>query len=299
MADPKPHDRIGTIVAGKYELQRLIGSGSMGGVYEALHHFTGQRVALKLMHPGLRASKEHVARFLREARAASAVGHAAIVSVLDAGQEPNGEVYLVLELLTGEGLDTAMERGAVTTADIVDIAAQVLDGLAAAHARGIVHRDIKPENVFLMRTERREVRAKLLDFGVAKHLVEAAGPTFVSQAGSVVGTPYYMSPEQCRGVGVDARADLWSMGALMFHVLAGVPPFDADNLGLLLTKIVTTRAPSLATKRADLPEDVRRVVDRALEADPAKRWQSASEMAAQLRSRGANVTGLDWDDDDS
>jgi len=298
VAQSRAEHRVGSIVAGKYELQRLLGTGSMGGVFEALHHFTGQRVALKIMHPGLRASKEHVARFLREARAASAVGHPAIVSVLDAGQEPSGDVYLVLELLEGEGLDAALERGAVTTADIVDIAAQVLEGLAAAHARGIVHRDIKPENVFLVRSARSEVRAKLLDFGVAKHLVEAAGPTFVSQAGSVVGTPYYMSPEQCRGTNVDARADLWSMGAMMFHALVGEPPFDADNLGALLTKIVTTRAPSLAARRSDLPENVVRVVDRALEPDAAKRWQSASAMAEQLKSRGANVTGLDWDDDD-
>src|SRR5687768_10712286 len=205
----------------------------MGAVYEGQDQLSRQRVAVKLLHPSLTASEEHVGRFLREARAASTVGHPCIVRVMDAGREDQGRtIFLVLELLTGETLAPRMERGGISMRDVLDIATQLLDALAAAHARAIVHRDIKPENVFLIHDARSgRVRVKLLDFGVAKHLIKHGGPSsWDSMDGMIIGTPHYMSPEQCRGAAIDARTDLWSTGAMLFHVLAGEPPFDAPHL---------------------------------------------------------------------
>ena len=291
--------RLGSTVAGKWKLERLVGLGSMGAVYEAQDKLTKQRVAVKLLHPTLATSEEHVVRFLREARAASTVGHPGIVRVLDAGRQDEGKtIYLVLELLTGETLDAWMERGGLQLKTVLDIAAQLLDALAAAHARAIVHRDIKPENVFLIHDARSgRHKVKLLDFGVAKHLIKHGGrSSWDSMDGLIVGTPHYMSPEQCRGAPVDARTDLWSTGAMIFHALAGQPPFDAEHLADLLTRIVTTRAPSLAKFRKDLPPNVIRVVDRALEPLPEQRWPTAQQMADELGGRGAPIGDLDWDD---
>ena len=288
--------RVGTVVANKYELLGVLGVGGMGAVYEALHRYTGKKVALKLLHSRLITSEQHAARFLREAKAAASIGHPNITDVPDAGREPDGTLYIVMDLLTGEDLATAMSRAGLSTAEVVDIAKQMLAGLAAAHERGIIHRDVKPDNVFLTRDDRGNVHVSILDFGIAKHL--QGGPdASITLAGTIIGTPYYMSPEQARGDPVDARTDLWSTGAVLFHCLAGRPPFEEENYNKLIVKILTKRAPSLAAARPDLPQWLTRTVDRALEPDATLRWQSAKEMAEALESPGAPVSGLDWDDD--
>ena len=288
--------RVGQAVADKYELRRLLGVGSTGAVYEALHRFTGRQVAVKLLHDQLLDSTEHVARFLQEARAVTALGHPSIVEVFDAGRTMQGELYLVTELLEGEDLGHAMEEGSIATADILDAGVQLLEGLAAAHGHGIIHRDVKPENVFLAQTPSGR-RVKLLDFGISKRWLESgSNANVITLQGMTVGTPYYMSPEQARGTRIDARADIWSSGAVLFHALAGIPPFDDANLGLLLAKIVSQPAPSLGDFRPDLPEAVVGVIDRALKTEAVDRWQTAQEMAIELRGRGASISGLDWDD---
>jgi serine/threonine-protein kinase len=286
--------RIGSTVAGKYRLNRLIGVGAIGAVYAAVHQFTGRHVALKVIDSEIASYEGYAARFLREARAAADIGHPAICDVLDAGQEPDGTLYLVLELLEGRTLEAAIEAQDLRQEEIVRVGVQLLEGLAAAHDRGIVHRDIKPDNVFLTWDEEGELHVKLLDFGVAKNT--KGGPdVFRTQQGVVLGTPYYMSPEQAAGDPVDVRADIWSAGAVLFHALTGRPPFDEETYNKLIAKLLNQDPPRLREVRPELPEWLATVVDRALERDLETRWQSARTMAETLRQQGGAPIELDWE----
>jgi len=287
--------RIGTTIAGKYRLHRLIGSGSIGAVYAAVHQFTGKHVALKLIDGTLLEQHEgFAARFLREARAAAEIGHPVICDVLDAGQEPDGTLYLALELLEGRTFEDAIEGDDLRLDEIVDVGIELLDGLAAAHDRGIVHRDIKPENIFLTWNEQGEMHVKLLDFGVAKNT--KAGPElFSTQQGAILGTPWYMAPEQAAGDPVDARADIWSVGAVLFDALTGSPPHDAPNYNRLIGKLLNEDPPKLRSVRRELPEWLCTAVDGALQRDPDVRWQSARTMAETLRLKGKGAIELDWE----
>ncbi len=286
--------RIGEIVAGKYRLNRLIGQGAIGAVYAAVHQFTGRHVALKLIDPRVASFEGYATRFLREARAAAEIGHPAICDVIDAGQEPDGSLYLALELLEGRTLEAAIEANDLRQDEIVTVGVQLLEGLAAAHDRGIVHRDIKPDNVFLIWDEQGELHVKLLDFGVAKNT--KGGPeVFTTQQGAVLGTPYYMSPEQAAGDPVDARADVWSAGAVLFHALTGRPPFDEETYNRLIAKLLNQDPPRVRELRPDLPEWLATVVDGALRRDVEVRWQSARTMAETLRLRGKAPIELDWE----
>jgi serine/threonine-protein kinase len=293
--EEKAAERVGSVVAEKYRLRRVVGCGGMGAVFDAVHQFTGKVCAVKVLDPAASHIQGYAARFLREARAAAQIGHPCICDVFDAGQDPaDGCLYLVLELLEGEDLGAAMRRGDLTMKEIVEIGAQVLEGLGAAHARGIVHRDVKPENVFLTRDERGNLLVKLLDFGVAKDMKRGAELHNTTQ-GMLVGTPYYMAPEQVSGAAVDGRADVWSTGAMLFHALSDGTPFEAATYNKLLLKIVTEPAPSLRVHRGDLPSWLIEVIDRSLRSDPKERWQSATQMAAWLRSEGNVEMGLDWE----
>jgi serine/threonine protein kinase len=279
--------RIGQVIAGTYRLNRLLGVGRVGAVYAAVHLSTDEHVALKLLDPAQGGPEG--AGPLREARAAAAVGHPAICEVLDAGQEPDGRSYLVLELLEGRDLRRAIEAEDLRLGEIVEIGVQLLDGLAAAHDAGIVHRDIKPENVFLAYDASGRLRVKLLDFGNAPD--PGAGPVIVDEA------PWTMSPEQIRGGEVDARSDLWSTGAVLFWALTGRPPFEAPNPPDLAFRILQEEAPALREVGPDLPEWLAPVVDGALVRDPDERWQAARTMAEALRLRGGAPVGLDWEGD--
>lgn len=296
---PRPERRIGTVIDGKYEVRRLVGSGSTGAVYEAWHRYTARAVAVKVLHDHMVANSEAVARFMREARAASAIGHPVIVSVLDAGvTAEGGPPYMVQELLEGAEMEKAMDRGELTISDVMEVGRQLLEGLAAAHARKIIHRDVKPENIFLVRDADRRFQVKLVDFGVAKLMDSKTLSGFLTLPGNTVGTPYYMSPEQCRADPVDARSDLWSVGAVLFHASTGRPPFDTDKaLGDLLYKIVMTRAPRAREARPDMPDNLAEAIDRALEPKPDARWPDAKTMAECLRRSSASIAGLDWDDE--
>jgi eukaryotic-like serine/threonine-protein kinase len=276
---------VGDIIAGKYRLVRLIGEGAMSAVYEAAHVLTSRKVALKLIQP--RPAEEAATtsvRFLREAQAAASIGHSTMVDIFDAGEEQDGSLYLTMEHLTGETLESAIRRRSVRDEDLIYTGLQVLDGLAAAHARGFIHRDIKPENVFLLDPPGRNRRVKILDFGLAKRRHEIVEALSVTQRGSVVGTPAYMSPEQARGDDIDERADLWGLAATLFRGFAGYPPFwdEGDSWVHLLVRITTERAPSLGAFRSDLAPALIEVIDRALEPHPDNRWASAKEMKAAL-----------------
>jgi tRNA A-37 threonylcarbamoyl transferase component Bud32 len=284
----EPRSRVGEVLAGKYHLERLLGSGGMGSVYEALHAFTQRRVAVKLMHPHIARSRIAAERFVREARAPGSIGHTGIVEVLDGGHAEDGSLYLVMEVLHGETLSAALKGRRMHLQEIAEIVLELLDILDAAHAAGFVHRDIKPENVFLQHAGDAEIEIKLLDFGVAGVIAneakERSSDPKLTRAGAVLGTPLYMSPEQALGRSVDARADLWSVGALLYQALAGAPPYGGDSFQSLVVSIATQDHVPIGALRPDLPPRVHAVIERALRKDPEKRWSSAREMAGALAS---------------
>jgi serine/threonine-protein kinase len=290
--------RVGRAIGDRYELRRLLGTGSAGAVYAAIDRDVGRTVAVKVLHEGLQTSDEHVARFVREARAASAIGHSSVVTIFDVGKDLDGTLFMVLELLAGESLFYAIRDASLSTADIVEIGRQLLDGLAAAHAHRIIHRDVKPENIFLTKERTGSLRVKLFDFGIAKCLRPDLGNSFATMDGLIMGTPHYMSPEMCIGETASPSADLWATAAVMYHAFAGTPPFDDRHIGRLLLKIVRERVPSLATHRPDLPPSLIEAIDRALDPDRTKRWPTAHDFARALGAASAPIEGLTWDDMD-
>jgi eukaryotic-like serine/threonine-protein kinase len=273
----------GKAVAGKYELGRLLGIGGMGAVYEATHSVTRRSVALKIIHSAVMSPRAG-ARFLREAQAAAMISHPAIVDVLDAGQLPDGTHYLAFELLEGEDLERALNKRAMSLAELREIWIEVLDVLATAHAAGFVHRDIKPSNIFLLAAPENGRRIKLLDFGVAKCLQDSGAHPTVTAHGAMVGTLAYASPEQVRGERVDARADIWSIGVLMYRALAGQSPFGDGAPLELLQKIAFAPVPPLNEVRPDVPAALAKIIARALEKDAGARWPNAREMRDALRA---------------
>lgn len=279
--------RRGERVAERYELKRQLGVGASGAVYEALDTHTGQPVAVKLLHEHLRASDGHVARFSREVRAMSSLEHPAIVRIRDAGEDHDHTLFLVMELLSGQLLLDRISVG-MKLQSVIAIGQQLLGALAAAHRQGVVHRDIKPENLFVTQDEEGETQLKVLDFGIAKLVRPDVALSFQTLDGLILGTPEYMSPEVCRGMPVTADADLWAAGAVLFHAFAGAPPFEDTHVGRLLLRIVRERAPSLRTRRPDLPDAVIETIDRALEPDPRLRFDDALSFWESLS--GAHET---------
>lgn len=280
--------RVGERIAEKYELRSVLGAGGMGAVYEAHHEFTGRTVALKLLHPQVAKVPIAADRFLREARAAASVPHEAIADVLDAGREPDGTLYVVFEKLEGEDLGAAILGRRMPPDKLVEVTIEVLGGLGAAHEAGIIHRDVKPGNIFVLPDrEDGRVRAKLLDFGVARVQPRERDGRPLTQAGMVVGTPFYMSPEQMCGEEIDQRADLWSMCVVLFVALAGRLPFHSKSYVALVTEMLKVGPPSLAAARPDLPDALCRAVSRGLSPQIDKRHPTAAELAAELREARA------------
>ncbi len=280
---PSAQARIGETIAGKYELLRLLGEGGMGAVYEAHHAFTDRRVALKLLHPHFAKVTAVQERFLREAKAAGALQHRCIANVLDAGIDADRTLYVVFEFLDGEDLAHLIEDSRITPRRLLDVTLDILAGLEAAHGRAIVHRDVKPANIFIVRERDGGQHAKLLDFGVARVAEPKRDSRRLTQAGTVVGTPYYMSPEQMYGEDIDGRADLWSMGVVLFLGLTGRLPFQSKNYTALVTEMLQVGPPSLSTLRPDLPPVLGAVVARALNPSIDSRYADAAEMADAVR----------------
>ena len=286
MLDPQSaRDRVGTLLDDKYRLDKLIGLGGMGAVYRGVHRWTERPVAVKILDDEVSKDPESIERFVREARALSRVGHRGIVQVLDLGRATNGSLYLVQALLDGETLRDHLARlGKLTVNECARIALPVLDALDAAHAAGIVHRDVKPENILLHRDPRRGVEPKLIDFGVARLDVQGLRLT---RAGSLLGTPHYMAPEQIRGdIDIDPRADLWAMGVVLFECSSGERPVSAESLRELFAKVVLEPIPSLRERAPALPEAFVTLVDRALAKERARRWPSARAMLIELACVG-------------
>jgi serine/threonine-protein kinase len=265
----------------KWRLDSLLGVGGMASVYAATHR-NGSRAAVKILHVELSARQDIRGRFMREGYAANAVGHDGAVKVLDDDIADDGSLYLVTELLDGETLEDRRVRsgGKLSEDEVLWVAEQLLDVLIAAHAKGIIHRDIKPENIFLTRLG----QLKVLDFGVAR-LCELTTASQATRAGSAMGTPAYMAPEQARGLGneVDGRSDLWSVGATMFHALTGKLVHEGRSANEQLLHAMTTPAPSLLSVLPSLSPAVAQVVDRALAFDRETRWLDAKRMQEGVR----------------
>lgn len=259
---------------GPYRLLREIGGGGMGTVYEAEDTRLGRRVAIKLLPPEYSRDRRAKERFLREARSAAAVDHPNLCTIHDVG-ESGGRLYIVLSFYEGETLRERIRRGPLSLAEARDVAMQVARGLARAHEAGIVHRDIKPANVIL--TRRGE--AKILDFGIARLAGDEASLT---RTGASWGTPAYMSPEQARGEPVDERTDVWSLGVMLYEMLAGRRPFGGEGMEAVVTAILTRKPEPLERARPDVPPELAHVVERALTKDPEERYGSAAELLGDL-----------------
>ena len=275
---------IGQVLAGSYEVTRVLGEGGMGRVYEARHtRLSGKRFAIKLLHPDLARQPEVVTRFQREAEAASGISHVNVVGVHDVNSTPDGQPYIVAELLQGEELGEYLERlGKVPLGDAVRIARQVCRALAAAHAQGIVHRDVKPENVFLTGDVGRIEAAtvKVLDFGISK--VASAGGESLTKTGMVMGTPDYMAPEQARGDRVDARADIYAVGAILYRSLTGKKPFEGLDPMATLTAVLTSEPSRPSALEPNIPLALELVVQRAMAKSPKERYQTMEELEHDL-----------------
>ncbi len=293
-------------VAGKYELVRLIGRGGMGTVWDARHVSLGTRVAIKFIDVEYTDSQEARTRFDNEARAAATIQSKHAIQIFDHGVTDDGKPYIVMELLQGEALDARLERlHRLPLAETARILRQVCRALGRAHERGIVHRDLKPENIFLVRTpDDDDEIAKVLDFGIAKFKkmdgqsgVSGSGVTSSTKTGAVLGTPFYMAPEQARGLrDIDHRVDLWAIGVIAYKCVCGVLPFQGVSVGDLLVKICTTPAPVPSKLAPNVGAAFDAWFLRALEKEPARRFQTALELtealsyAAGLSAKGGAVS---------
>jgi tRNA A-37 threonylcarbamoyl transferase component Bud32 len=277
-----PENRVGDVLASKYRLEELLGSGGMGYVYRAVNESVGRAVAIKVLRREHAENAQVVDRFLREARAANLVRHPNVVDVLDIGKEDDGTPFIVQELLVGEDLAHLVARrgGKLPVEEVCDLLLPVIDAVAEAHAHGVVHRDIKPENVFLARSARGPV-PKLLDFGISK---VRAPDLQATEVGMMMGTPAYMAPEQVQGArDADARSDVWGLGVMMFELIAGRMPFDAPDPATLFIAIATKDAPTLLDVKAEVVPAISRVVERCLRRRPDERYPSAAELGRDLR----------------
>jgi serine/threonine-protein kinase len=259
----------------------------MGAVYHAEHVELGKHVALKVMLPELGAKGDMVRRFMNEARSAARIGHPGIVEVFDLGMDGT-LAYIAMEKLEGEELQARIQREAHLPIElVVRIGVEIADAIEAAHDNGIVHRDLKPANVFLARRGRQQEVVKILDFGIAK-LTQSDSGGLETSTGAIFGTPLYMAPEQLRdSKQVDRRTDVYAIGAILYHALAGAPPFRGPTLPELIYQITTVIPPPITSVRGDVPEWLERVLVRALAKEPGERFQKARDLADALMSATA------------
>lgn len=279
MSDEDAALSVGTLVAGKLRVVRALGIGGMGTVYEVEHELTRHRRALKLLHPQFATNHQAVARFLREASAAGRIGSPHIVETFDAGLLDTGEPYLVMEMLDGRSLaDLLEETGKISERDAIDWIAQACDGLQAAHDAGIIHRDVKPDNLFVERSG----RVKILDFGISKFDPTLTGEKQLT-GDLTLGTPYYMAPEQTsKTSSVDARADVYALGVVLYESVTGSRPFEAETYPQLIVRIHLgdyTPASSLCPTAALLDA----IIAKAMARKPEERFQTPAELARALR----------------
>src|SRR5277367_1526199 len=271
---------------GPYEIQSPVGAGGMGEVYRARDARLNRDVAIKILPASFSTDPERLQRFAQESRAAAALNHPNILSIFDIGEE-RGAPYVVSELLEGETLRDRLRNGLLTSRKAIDYAQQIASGLAAAHEKGIVHRDLKPENLFI--TD--DGRAKILDFGLAKFTRPEAdtsgdAPTqqIATDAGTVMGTVGYMSPEQVRGKPADPRSDIFAFGAILYEMLSGKRAFHGESSVETMSAILKEEPPDLAETNRNVSPALERIVRHCLEKNPAERFQSARDVAFNLEA---------------
>ncbi|MEZ4402227.1 MAG: protein kinase [Kofleriaceae bacterium] len=275
-------------VVGSYRITAKLAEGGMGAVYRAEHQLLGKSAAVKVLLPELSTNRDIVNRFFTEARAATSIRHAGIVEVFDFGYMPNGLAYIVMELLEGEPMSRVLAaRGHLTEQEALVCTRGIASALAAAHAQGIVHRDLKPDNIFLVRDADMVggIRTKILDFGIAKvsEAQRAGGASSKTRTGAVLGTPTYMSPEQCRGTGeVDQRSDLYSLGCILYEMLVGRPPFASEGIGEVLGMHLYMPPTPPSEIGVPVSAAVEALVLQLLQKKPEDRIQSATELARLL-----------------
>src|SRR3954453_14729489 len=254
----------------------------MGSVYMARHPFIDRKVAIKVLRASLANDPSVVHRFFNEAKAARPTHHPNIIEILDVGLLPDNRTpYLMMELLEGENVSKRIKRGLLTPQEAVDIAVQTASAVSAAHAQGIVHRDLKPENLFLAQDSRTGKQLlKVLDFGIAKLRGPLSGDGVKTQTGALMGTPPYMSPEQCRGISgeVDHRTDIYALGIILYEMLCGTPPFVGEGFGDVLVQHLTRAPEPPRTRNPTIPRPLERVILRALAKSIAHRFSTMAEM---------------------
>jgi hypothetical protein len=279
LTDPK----LGTRIADRYRLAERLGAGGMGVVYKGEDTSSGEPVAVKFLHEAFAGMPDLVKRFEREVQAMRRMAHPHVVRIVDSGVD-GGVPYLVMEFQSGKALNEILDRGALPAARAVGIVRQVLAGVAAAHGSGVVHRDLKPDNIMLLKGVDGDF-VKILDFGLAK-MVQGTNGTQLTNTGFALGTPGYMAPEQANGENIDERADIYSVGVMLYHMVVGHKPFVADSPMAVLRMHMDDppKPPRKAAPDANLSADLEAAILRALEKEPAKRWRSADAFARALEA---------------
>ena len=274
---------------GVYRIDGELGRGGMGLVYRGVHEALGRPVAIKVLYAEHARNAEVAARFVREARAASRARHPGIVEVFDFGTLPDSRAFLVMEVVEGPTLQEIINQGALPPRRALELARQIAGALGAAHAAGVVHRDLKPANVFVIAGE----KVKIGDFGAAK-LLEGASPADTGQQGSVIGTPFYMSPEHARGLPTDRRTDVYALGCVLFEMLTGGVPYPGETPVAVLTSHIVAPLPDVRSPHGPLPEAVLHVVHRALAKRVEERFQTMEEMISDLDRALATLERSGW-----
>lgn len=272
----------GELIGGKYRIEGLVGEGGMGAVYAAVNEDTGRRVAVKAVLGGADGNPQAEARLLREARTVGKLAHPNIVDVYDVGQH-DGVSFIVMELLTGQPLESLVSRGPMPIEDAVRLLIPAMRGVAAVHAQGVVHRDLKPENIFLCTSEAGRVRdVKVLDFGISKTYDETLATSTLTRSGTILGTPRYMAPEQLANEPVDFRADIYAIGVILYEAITGALPFEGETFAVMASNKLVANVTPLRQHLPDVSPGLEAILLRAMARDPSDRFQDVQSLATVL-----------------
>ncbi|MBK7586086.1 MAG: protein kinase [Myxococcales bacterium] len=275
--------RPGDVLAKKYKVTRLLGAGGMGVVVAADDIDLDRRVAVKFLSPEGAQNANIVARFMREARAAVKITSEHVAKVIEVGRLETGEPYIVMEYLEGCDLADVVAKGALPVEEAMDYVLQACEAIAEAHAKGIVHRDLKPANLFLSKRADGSPMVKVLDFGISSMTGPAATEHALTRTGAIMGSPYYMSPEQAKSArSANAQSDIWSLGAVLYELIGGRPPFTGETMAELIAAILSVEPPALSSLCTDVPEGLDAVVLRCLSKDPGVRYATVGDLAQAL-----------------